>query len=435
MKHALAPILLSVILGLVFAACAGDDDDVQVTASPQASTQQTIPVDKLGSMSLTAADLGSDFAGLSVDDDSGYQTSDEVAKGTIDPKDSAADVTAGGWSISYKLDYEDKAFAALAAGSGVSGGATQLDVFKDDQSAAAYVTKQLSDLDAQTGKPIAAGVTLLSSGRYDVTAGDGGFGLSEQVQYGTKPVFIWVSGFRLGRLVASVEVSRADNTDLTRTMQQFASTLEGRVRGVISGGINPAPVALPTKAPDAPRPGNRPSTGPYPDTMALLLADLPPGSTKETEGYVTKEDRVSFQRKFNVGLSGAGAGPSSLEVDIDVWPQESGASTNILALKGLYLGDGAVDLFTSAFSAQPFSITNIAVEPATISAIGDESFAFKVSYDVAFGRLENELAYVRIGRVLGTLIFTEFAGDLDPAYVDALMAKLAERISAGLAGS
>jgi hypothetical protein len=150
---------------------------------------------------------------------------------------------------------------------------------------------------------------------------------------------------------------------------------------------------------------------------------------------VTKEDRVSFQRKFNVGLSGAGAGPSSLEVDIDVWPQESGASTNILALKGLYLGDGAVDLFTSAFSAQPFSITNIAVEPATISAIGDESFAFKVSYDVAFGRLENELAYVRIGRVLGTLIFTEFAGDLDPAYVDALMAKLAERISAGLAGS
>jgi hypothetical protein len=83
----------------------------------------------------------------------------------------------------------------------------------------------------------------------------------------------------------------------------------------------------------------------------------------------------------------------------------------------------------------PFQVSNTTVAEATISPGGGESFAVTAAYDSPLGRLENEFVFVRIGRVVATLIFTEQQGSLQRADVDPLIATMAAHVNGELSSS
>jgi hypothetical protein len=172
-----------------------------------------------------------------------------VADNTLDPADTATAVENGNWAASYLLDFTDPSYAAFNTGQGLVGGNSELDLFKDGPSADAFLTKQLGDAQTFAGKTVQNGATLVHSVRFDVSAGDEGYGLSEEVTLNGIDAHGWIAGFRLGNLIASVQMTRGDANDMTSTMVQLVRILETRVMGVLDGTVKDTPVPLPTETP------------------------------------------------------------------------------------------------------------------------------------------------------------------------------------------
>jgi hypothetical protein len=257
----LLPPILLVLLICLAAACGGDDAP-EATPSPTGS----ITREKLQLMPLSADDLGLDFEDLEVSDESGYLTSDQVAGDTTDPRDSAADIEAAGWVASYKFFYED---STLSLDPGAQDGGTTLDLFQDEASATAFLEKQLRDPEDLEGEVFLGGFEVQDSGPISVTGGDDGFGLKIKYRYGQMSVNGWIAGFRLGALVAAVQMSRTDDSDVALEMQTLVAKLEERVRDATAGEAQGTPLPLPSTDPDAPGQADRPSEGPFLDEMAL----------------------------------------------------------------------------------------------------------------------------------------------------------------------
>jgi hypothetical protein len=164
--------------------------------------------------------------------------------------------------------------------------------------------------------------------------------------------------------------------------------------------------------------------------MALAVGDLPTGTTTDQEGYVPGSDKVSYERKFSPGGSSTLIG---LENDIDLYSDVPSAAGTFGGLRALFTGGSAQDFFSQVFKgAVPFPVSNTTVAEATITPGGDESFAVVAAYDSPLGRLENEFVFVRIGRVVATLIFTEQQGSLQRADVDSLVAPMVDHINGAL---
>jgi hypothetical protein len=404
-------------------ACGGST----ATTSAPTDTSRAVTKEDLAVMPLSQSELGSEFLSFPVDSGSGYQTSAKVADNTTDPSDTPADIENAGWVASYGLDYSDPSLNALSTGHGAFDIRTEVDLFKDDQSAGAFLQKQLADEEKYKGQALSGGFTLKDASQFDVAAGDQGFGLKEQVDLRGTTGYGWIAGFRLGRLIASVQISRGDNSDVTTTIVQLTKVLEQHVNNVLEGKVTATAVPLPTKTPSAIGQAPRPDHGPYPDAMALTVGDLRKGTTVDQEGYVPDASKVSFERKFNPG----GTGLLGLENDIDRYSRQSNASTTFDGLQALFTSGSAKNFFNQVFkgSSLPFQLSNTTVNETQVSAQGDGSFAVIASYDSPVGRVENEFVFIRAGSVIATLIFTELPDNLQAADVDALVIKMMSHIN------
>lgn len=236
---------LLAIAGLA-AACGG----TTATTSSPAPTYRAVVREDLAVMPLSQSELGSEYQALPTDSGSGYLTSADIADNTTDPSDTAADIENAGWVTSYGISYTDPSLIALTTGQGAFSISASFDLFKDDQSAEAFLHKQLADEEKYKGQTLSAGITLQNASQFNVTGGDQGFGLNEQDDLGGgKTGYGWIAGFRLGSLIASVQISRGDNNDMTATMVQLVRSLETRVHGVLNGTVKDTPIPLPTATP------------------------------------------------------------------------------------------------------------------------------------------------------------------------------------------
>ncbi len=219
------------------------------TSSPTPTTREATKAD-LAVMPLGQSELGSEYPSFPVDNGSGYLTSADIADNTTDPSDTATDIENAGWLTSYGISQTDPSLNALTTGQGAFSISTEADLFKDVQSAEAFLNKQVADEEKYKGQTISAGFTLQDASQFAVSAGDQGFGLKEQVDLGGgKTGYGWITGFRLGSLIASVQISRGDNNDMTATIVQLVQALETRVNGVLDGTVRDTPIPLPTATP------------------------------------------------------------------------------------------------------------------------------------------------------------------------------------------
>jgi hypothetical protein len=422
----LGPLIVLVTVPMSVA-CGGGDD----AADPSASTSPlSITKEKLALMPLSATEIGVDPESLQIADESGYLTSNQLAGDTIDPRDSATQIEKMGWVASYKLLYEDP---TLAGSSGPQDGQTALDLFVDATAAAAFVDKQLSDTEALEGTPFLGGFVVQNWSTFEVNGGDDGFGQRVGFQFGDLIVNQWVAGFRLGGLVATIGVSRLDDTDTTQVMQQLVTKLEQRVREVIIGTEQVEAIPLPTEDPDAPGTGDRPATGPFLDAMALTLDDLPPGTTIDEEGYTSQAEGIEYERDFDLGPEEGNGGPFGLQVNLALYADETGAISDFDDREDRFLGPGSDALVESVFASQPFEVSNVVKTPLLVTPEGDDAFGVSVTYDMPFGNVENSFVYIRVGNVNATIAFSGFTGETELAYVEATISTLIGRIERELA--
>jgi hypothetical protein len=393
-------------------------------------------------MPLNEAELGVAAGTLQVSKDSGYLTSHDLAGDTLDPLDSAPDIEAASWVTSYKYGYEDPTLALTA---GTVDASTNLDLFQNGASAKAFVDKQLDDADDLQEKVYFGGFEVINATKFDITGGDGGFGLKVRQRYGELSANVWVAGIRIGGLVATVNIARSDGEDVTSSMQALVSALEQRVRDVIYGGAQITPLPLPTPEPDAPGQAARPEQGPFLDAMALTISELPKGSTLDEEGYVPvepveppgppadEEDLIiiGYERSFNLGPRGSG-GPFAFEADLELWPTEEDAATHLDIQRFTYSTQSGQDAIAENLDSLPFDVTNVSVHQGAPSNVGDDSLHAVITYRMALGNIQSDFVYVRVGRVIGTLIFTGFTNQTDQAYIDSLMQRFVALIQAGL---
>jgi len=421
---------LAAVLWILMSACGGGSE---TNSTPAPTSMLVINNDELALMPLAATDLGGEFLGVPIDaSSSGYRKSADVAEDTVDPSDSPADIESAGWLISYELRYSDPSLAALDAGSGILLGDSELDLFRDDNSARTFVDKQLADFDRLKGQRVAGGFKLTDSSRFEQPSIDESFGISFKLDFNGKTAHTWDAGFRRGRLIATVSVSRADDRDLTNSMNELAKTLSRRVDGVLQGTLQATAIPLPTPKPDAPGQASRPSDGPFPDSMALTAEDVGSGAFVKDAGYAPGDKSIAYKREFNHGPTGASGSPTlSLENDIDLYPSTDKASGFFAAIKGVFTGPSATDVITRALASSGLQVRNLTARETAISQ-GDESFALTVAYDTPLGRLENEFVYIRVDRVVGIVLFGELAGDLTPQTVESLASKLVAHIRAEL---
>ncbi len=416
-------------LALLGAACGGGGDDL-------GEALQALSENDLAIMVLPEDELGGEIAGLEIDaDESGFSDSADTADDTLDPEDTADDIDRMGRVSGYGLGYSDPDLSALAEGEGVVFAGTSLDLFQDEEGAAAFLDKQLDDYQRFEGKEVEPGFRLEQSETFTVDGlGDEAVGLRAQLTFGDATAFQTVVAFRLGRLLAAAVLSRADDTDAAAQMEETARALEARVEGVLRGEIRGTPVPIPAKEEERTVPP--PEEGPDLAAMALSLDDLPEGVSIEREGYVPDENTVaSYEREFDLGTADIGGSRLiGLENDVDFYGSDPEATGVFAGIKAIFTSESAADFFGSFFEeGAGFEATDVQVEQARIARLGEESAAIHASTDTPLGDFEYVFVFVRIDRSLGSLILTAVQGELDPADAERLAQAMTDRMEETLA--
>jgi hypothetical protein len=424
----LAMVILFAISLAVASACGGGNEKKLEQAL------QSVKENDLAIMVLPQEDVGEEFADLQIDDESGFVDNEEAADDTVDPEDTADALEQAGRIIGYDLGYSDDSLSALQAGEGVISVGTDVDLFRDAETASAFVLKQVNDYLRLEGQEIEAGITLE---KVDVFAVDGladeAMGVRARASLGDVEMYMTFVGFRLDRLLGSAAIGRADDADALSQVEDIARALEQRMKGVLVGDIGGTPVPVlqaGEEATVAP-----PSEG-EPDlaAMALSLDDLPGGVSIDQEGYVEDEDTVaSYEREFDLGLAYIGSSrPMWLESDIDLYDNATEASGAFAGNELLMAtSESAPELFASFLSeGAGVEATNVRGERLPTPGLGDESLALRLFVDWPFGSYESNYVFVRTGPVIGTLVLTGLEGDVAP--VDAL--PLAEAMATRMAG-
>ena len=403
-------LLLAICLAML-SACGGDNGDNELEQALRSITENDLSI-----MVLPQEDLGEEFAGLEIDDDSGFKDNEEAADETIDPNDTAEDLERAGRINGYELSYSDPMLSALEAGVGVITVTTEVDLFRDADAASDHLAKQVSDWQQLEGEEIEAGLTLEKVEKFAVDGlADEAVGLRGRASFAEVQFYQTVVAFRLNRLVGAAYAYRADDANINSQIEAIARALERRIEGVLLGDIGGVPVHVP-QAEEEPTVAPLSEDGPDLAAMALSLDDLPAGVSIEHEGYVEDEDTVaSYEREFDLGSAHIGASEAIyLESQVELYEDVANASGRLAAFEVIATSESGEDLLAPAISERVgFEATDVRLEPFPMPGLGDDSVAFRVSFDSPLGRLEMTFIFVRVERAVGSVSLMGLAGEVD----------------------
>jgi hypothetical protein len=428
MKPASAAIaLLFAICLAMLSACGGDNGDSELEQALRSVTENDLSI-----MVLPQDDLGEEFAGLEIDDDSGFKDNEEAADETIDPDDTAEDLELAGRINGYELIYSDPVLSALEAGTGVINIATEVDLFSDASAASDHLAKRVNDRQQLEGEEIEARLTLEKVEMFEVDGlADEAVGLRARLSFAEVQFYQTVVAFRLDRLVGAAYAYRADDSGIDSQIEAIARALEVRIEGVLLGDIGGVPVHVP-QAEEEPTVAPLPEGEPDLAAMALSLDDLPAGVSIEHEGYVEDEDTVaSYEREFDPGPVHIGASEALyLESQVELYENIVGASGRLTSFEVLATSESGEDLLEPAISEKVgFAATDVRLESLPTPGLGDDSVAFRVSFDSPLERLEMTFIFVRVDRAVGSVSLMGLAGETDSTHA----VSLAEAVAAHMA--
>ena len=184
--------------------------------------------------------LGDDFEDLEIDEASGAFDNEHFSYGTVDPDDTGADVEEAGRISGYRLGYSRSNIEAVwQEGEGLYSGGTEVNLFKDAESASVSLQQQIEGFQRFEGKQYAAGFTLMDFDSFGVEGlGDEAIGLrAHMVAFGEMHVYGTAVYFQVGPLLAAASVQRADDRNVDNEVEDMARALERRIEGALQGEI------------------------------------------------------------------------------------------------------------------------------------------------------------------------------------------------------
>ena len=391
-----------------------------IAAAPRYTNAQ------LALMVLPRSQLGAVARGLDVKLGSGVQGNAAAAKDTLDPKDTAGGLARGGRIGGYSLEYDDLSFQGLESGRGVLAVGSSVDVFTSAGAADRYAVKQLADGKRYDGKYVEAGFRLADWRTSRVKGlGPGATLVRETLRLGVTRYHGTLVFFRVGTLLGSVGITRADAAPETRRTVALARKLARRMRHP-GGPFAVAPAFVPQTA----QQGKAPAGGPRLERMTPTAGDLPSGGQLVRDSYVASRSALGkYVREYRFqGARLGGAGLFSVETELNLLRSQREARGVMRRLRALYGSPDVERAFTDGFNVQ-----SVEVEQArrTLRA-GDDAVAVVLSF-----RVNGRLAHVaqvsmRVGRVVGLLNVGVVGPSFRAAAIEPLAAKLGQRIRSGL---
>jgi hypothetical protein len=219
---------------------AGGEEEVSGTAS-----RAELPV-----MVLPKAELGRLAERLVVEGTSGWTDNREAAADTLDRKDTARTLALSGRVKGYELAYgPPDGMKPPAPGRTVSM-STEVELFRDERSASAYLRKRIAEIQAARGRRLDNGFTVAAPRRFEVDdVGDEAAGVTAILALDNRDVsvFTTIVAIRRGRVVASAAVGQLQDLEVEEDMTEIARSLDERVKGVMAGTFDATPVKLPKR--------------------------------------------------------------------------------------------------------------------------------------------------------------------------------------------
>ena len=256
-------------------------------------------------MVLTAEEVKTEFPGLELDtDDIGYQDNEAAARGTVDPTDTAEDLTSKGRIVGYMNVFWDVELLLEGAVSINRPVAIKsaVDLFESEDAAKTILSLKIADFHRFVGEEILEDVTLVEFEEWeaqepipDFVAGRATY--SNLIVDGLNAVdylYWW-----RGPVVAAISVVGLDPEHGKAVAAKMAMAMDRRITGVRNGEIISVPFggAVGTSSMD-------PATtvleqGYDLSAMVLRLADLPEGLAVVGDGYKEESDAVGqYHREF-----------------------------------------------------------------------------------------------------------------------------------------
>ena len=221
---------------VVLAGCGGGGDAGDGT--------QDVRREDLAAMVLPQRDLGSLASGLALDQDSGRTDNRKAAEETFDRRDTGSSLARAGRVEGYRATYTRAANSRGRSQMGVLV-STEVELFRDEEGASAYLEKQMNDLEGLRGKTV-EGARFIETEAFEGEAvGEEARGLTATFLAGETPVFLKLVAFRRDRLVGSALVLLDRERELSGELQQIARALDDRIQGVATGEIKEDAVSLP----------------------------------------------------------------------------------------------------------------------------------------------------------------------------------------------
>jgi hypothetical protein len=271
----------------VLAGCSvGGEDSRPVAEQPEISRAQ------LAAMVLPAEALGASIEGLERDEDSGVIGNADAADDSIDPDDTGRSLKGAGRVTGYDLEYVHPRLISARGGKRTLDVRTAVELFEDPVFATQYLQARLGDY-VRFRKAV-PGVRLSVYSEFEVVAiGDEAGGRRVKATFpGVLTGYVTDVVFRRGRIVATVEVVRADRSDARQEALRLAVELDRRIQAVLAGEI------APTKP--SSRESSKLTAAQRKRLPARTLApeDLGPGVTAAGEGAFADPDYAGYQRTF-----------------------------------------------------------------------------------------------------------------------------------------
>lgn len=405
------------------AAAAAATAATSAAAAAAAATSPAISARDLPLLVVPAASLAEvDAAAANVSSASGPIDAAQEAYKTLDPADTADDLTRRGYVAGYEHGLNWATGKVLALTTGVL-------LFRDAAAAEAFVASQADVYKRFAGEPIpplglvasdAAGWTVAGLGR-SVTAATVALELD-----GTR----WQAGgiaFRAGRVVASVTMARSDDGDLRRPLEANARVLAARIRAAARGEKLDGPPKLPLKLDYGVE--TKPAGAPPLDRLAVGAGDLPDGATVRSEGWIATPGIAGFSRRLRPPVKPIGSSyVGELQVTLLRNDDLAGARESFASMADPAFFGALIERTAQLSSVRRLRLK---LESRRTFQAGDEAAVITWRLETPIGPARVVLLATRRGKLVEALLATGSTRMLADRDLESLLRVAADRLGSG----
>src|SRR5262249_48204563 len=176
----------------------------------------------------------------------------------------------------------------------------------------------------------------------------------EALRLGSTRFYGTVVVFRVGPVLGSVGITRADASSDAAYAVKLAKLLKARIDHAGSGGLGFQPVFVPQMA----QKGRAAPGGPDLSRMALTAADVPGDAKVVNQAYVANRTALAkYVREFNFSTAKlGGAALFSVESELSLLRSPAEASGVMLRLRALYGSPDVDRAFTGGFNVKAVKV-------------------------------------------------------------------------------